>query len=229
MSPCSKRPGCGPGLSCHLALFSLGLSQTKQTSAEKPKAERNLLNELVSVALLQGCWGRQPAWGSWRYLQPTWSLVSGTSTVSHEAPDSFGLQGSLGGSYLQTLGLTQGSSPSRSPALHQLPASFHICILSNHGYLRFPTCRKQMGLYSHWLPTPSGPTLKPLPSPSASHTGTSETSQPFPRGLARAQIPSPIPASSLFSTSLPATSLHRQHGPCLFFCSSKLNCVTIIH
>lgn len=50
------------------ALLS-GSQSSQQTLAKKPKAERNLPNELVGITLsAEGPWKRQPAWGSWRYL-----------------------------------------------------------------------------------------------------------------------------------------------------------------
>lgn len=95
------------------------VSQTSQeTLAKKPEAERNLLNELEGVAWsAEGCPGEEAAsLGSWRYLQPSWCLVSGTSTVSQGVPRQPQAEGRSWQLHLQVLGLTQGSSPAHSPA-----------------------------------------------------------------------------------------------------------------
>lgn len=74
------------------------------------------MNWWVSHGLLKGARERrQPAW---RYLQPSWCLVSGTGTVSHGAPGQPQAEGRSWQLYLQVLGLTHGPSPPYSPAFH---------------------------------------------------------------------------------------------------------------
>ena len=164
----------------------------------------------------EGPLGKAASLGSWRYLQPAWCLVSGTSTVSRGAPGSLRLKGGLGSSTFRCW----VSGKALLPPTHLLSISCLLPSTSVHSATmvtyKFPLGRNRLGLYGHWRPTLWSHLEAPAPFLLPLTLGLVRSTTLFSQKLSKSPNPKPL-SFFLSGFHFLNVDLFKGYGPGLFF------------